>query len=413
MNYYSILEAYGISKNDIKRYHFLSEENESLLFVELIPNQCFCPYCSQSFTKIKEYKTKTIKVLPINDKTTYIEYRLPRYYCKVCNKTYTHQLESVEKSISSSVIKKIIEDFSDIISFSKIASNYNLSTTQVIDIFDKYCPNLRSNISEAICIDEFSNTRKSHDKYACILVDFTTHKIIDIIKNRTLPYLRSYFTKQPLSLRDKVKYIVTDMYDGYITIAKEFFHNATIAIDPFHYMKYFTDAVQTIRRNLSKSHPFLHDISWMNSNWRILTINPDNLPSSLMILPSGESISYRDRIIKFVKQDPDLNYAYWLLQNFYVTTKKLTYEGAISFIPFTINNMLNSTSYELQQCGLTWLNYQEYIINSFIRYNNTRLSNGPIEGVNSRIKTLKKVYCGYRNKQRFYERVILIINSKR
>ena len=59
MNYYSILEAYGISKNDIKRYHFLSEENESLLFVELIPNQCFCPYCSQSFTKIKEYKTKT------------------------------------------------------------------------------------------------------------------------------------------------------------------------------------------------------------------------------------------------------------------------------------------------------------------------------------------------------------------
>ena len=75
--------------------------------------------------------------------------------------------------------------------------------------------------------------------------------------------------------------------------------------------------------------------------------------------------------------------------------------------------MLNSTSYELQQCGLTWLNYQEYIINSFIKYNNTRLSNGPIEGVNSRIKTLKKVYCGYRNKQRFYERVILIINSKR
>ena len=46
MNYYNILNAYGIRKIDIKSFHLLSEENECLLFVDLLPNQKFCPYCN-------------------------------------------------------------------------------------------------------------------------------------------------------------------------------------------------------------------------------------------------------------------------------------------------------------------------------------------------------------------------------
>ena len=167
-----------------------------------------------------------------------------------------------------------------------------------------------------------------------------------------------------------------------------------------------------ISKIFDKSKPNLIDASWMGKHWRLLTTNPDNIPNEKMILPSGMTISYRDRIIKFVRQDNELNYAYWLLQNFYTTYKKLNYESATTFIEMIINNMLSSSSYELQQCGLTWLNYKEYIINSFIEYNGVRLSNGPIEGINSRIKTLKKIYCGYRDKTRFYNRVILIINKK-
>lgn len=202
------------------------------------------------------------------------------------------------------------------------------------------------------------------------------------------------------------------MYDGYITIAHEFFRNAIIAIDPFHYMKYFTDAIQCIRRKLCESNQYIFDKSWIGKHWRLLTTNPDNLPKGNMTLPSGEAISYQDRIIRFVNQDKHLAYAYWLLQDFYLTSKKLTYERAISYIDMIIKNMISSTSNELQECGYTWLHYQEFITNSFIKYNGVRLSNGPIEGVNSRIKTLKKIYCGYRDKQRFYNRVILIINKK-
>jgi len=414
MNYYSILEGLGLKKEQIKRYYQLIEENTIYFEVELIANQRKCPYCHSENAIIKEYKTKSIKFLSIGKNNTIVDYKLPRYKCKSCLKTYTHNLDnSTDKTISNEVIKKLINEFSDITTFSNIGKRYGISTTKIIEIFDKYCPNLRYKIDEVLCLDEFSNIRKSNNKYACILIDFKTHKIIDIIQNRTLPYLRQYFSKQPLKLREKVKYIVTDMYDGYITIAKEYFHNAVIAIDPFHYMSYFTNAIQNIRRRILDSGGFFYDKSWISSHWRLLSTNPDNFPKETMILPSGQSISYYDRVIKFVKQNNELAYSFFFLQDFFITSKNLSFDKAKSFITMVINNMLSSISIELVECGKTWFHYKDFIINSFIKYNNFRLSNGHIEGINSRIKTLKKIYCGYRNELRFYNRIILIINKKR
>lgn len=119
-----------------------------------------------------------------------------------------------------------------------------------LNIFDETCPNLKAPFSEAICIDEFSNIRNSEFKFACVIIDFYTHKIIDILPSRTTPYLDEYFSKLPLKTRQKVKYVITDIYDGYISAIKKWLPNATIVINPFHYMEYLTEAVQSIIRIL-------------------------------------------------------------------------------------------------------------------------------------------------------------------
>ena len=76
------------------------------------------------------------------------------------------------------------------------------------------------------------------------------------------------------------------------------------------------------------------------------------------------------------------------------------------------NSVIQSGIPELIQCAYTWQIYESYIINSFIKIDGKRLSNGPVEGLNSRVKTLKKIYNGYKNKERFYKRIILIVNKK-
>ena len=77
----------------------------------------------------------------------------------------------------------------------------------------------------------------------------------------------------------------------------------------------------------------------------------------------------------------------------------------------TICRMEQSGIQELQECASTRKHYKEYIKNSFKKYQGVLVTNGPIEGINSRIKSYKKLICGYKNYDRFYERIIYIINS--
>lgn len=132
-----------------------------------------------------------------------------------------------------------------------------------------------------------------------------------------------------------------------------------------------------------------------------------------MTLKSGMTISYHNRFMRFVKQDQQLCYAYLKIQTIYLELKHLTFEKAPSYFESIIKSLLNSTSPEFVSCGNTWNHYKQYIINSFIKYKGKRLSNGTIEGTNKRVKEFKNVMSGYRNRDRFYKRIILIQNTKK
>ena len=53
----------------------------------------------------------------------------------------------------------------------------------------------------------------------------------------------------------------------------------------------------------------------------------------------------------------------------------------------------------------------DVIINSFDTFDNRRISNGPVESVNSRIKLIKTSGNGYSNFERFRKRVLYSLNS--
>lgn len=406
---------HGIDYTNCSQFEVIDDDNETLIFLKIKPSQRICIHCKNSGSNIKEYKTKTIHSLSTGKNKTTITFSLPRYICNSCHKTYTHSLNAfAPDSISNLVRLKILDDFSEIITFKSIAKKYNISITKVINLFDEICPNLKIPFTQAICIDEFSNIRNSDFKFACLIVDFISHKIIDIIPSRTTPYLDQYFNDLSLKTRLNVKYIITDMYDGYISASKRWFPNAIIAIDPFHYMECLSDAVQSIRRRiLDDDSIFLFDKSWMSSHWRLLTTNLKNFPQENMTLKSGMTISYYDRVKRFCSQNNELYYAFLFIQGVYYVLNKLSFDKAYKYFDGVIKTLLNSTIPEFVKCGFTWSHYKEFIVNSFIVFNGKRLSNGPIEGTNKRVKDLKHIMSGYRNSARFYKRFIYIQNRKK
>ncbi|WP_330683337.1 transposase [Peptostreptococcus porci] len=55
--------------------------------------------------------------------------------------------------------------------------------------------------------------------------------MIDLVSDRRKFNLKEYFSSYPLKVREKVRYITTDIYAPYIDIAREMFPNAKIVLD--------------------------------------------------------------------------------------------------------------------------------------------------------------------------------------
>lgn len=413
MTNFNILRYLGIKVKDIATYNDIAEDDYVFCEIKLIANQKECPYCHIANSKIKDYKIKKSKFKIQRDNVS-LELRIPRYFCPNCRRTYMHMIEDIiDHSLPVETINSMIIDFSEMLTFENIARKYSTSITNVINIFDEKCPNLRAEIGEALCIDEFKNTNDEFTKYACILVDFKSHKIIDILPSRRIEFLEEYFKKQPKKLLNKVKFIVTDMYDGYIRIARKFFKNATIIIDAFHYLEYFSKAIQLIRLEMNDQNKEYNDMNRINKNRKLLTEDYSLADKIRWVDDFGVVRTAKDRIIQFCKQYKNLEYAYFLYQDFLFLSKRTSPNEGHELIKEFIEKMDSSGIFQLQDVSRTWAHYYEYIGNSFMKYKGKRLTNGPIEGINSRVKTLKKICCGYRNMKRFFNRIILIVNKKR
>jgi len=66
-----------------------------------------------------------------------------------------------------------------------------------------------------MCIDEIYTAWISSYKYACVLLDFKTNQIVDIIPTRHKNYLRYYFGTLNRNAVKNVKYVIMDMYEPY------------------------------------------------------------------------------------------------------------------------------------------------------------------------------------------------------
>ena len=65
-----------------------------------------------------------------------------------------------------------------------------------------------------------------------------TKQLIDVIENRQLAFLERYFSRFSLSVRERVKYIVCDMYAPYFSLVKKLFPMAQIILDRFHIIQH-------------------------------------------------------------------------------------------------------------------------------------------------------------------------------
>ncbi len=197
-----------------------------------------CRKCGCVVHKIKDYRERSVKTFINYDYPVLLKYRQRRLICD-CGKTTNENNSIVTKScrISNYLKLEIIKQCQYKHSFKTIAKQLNVDIMTVINTFMDHFTFERKELTEVICVDEFSANINQENKYACIIGDPVSKEIIDILPSRHQHYLEGYLIKIPRKERLRVKIVNIDMWEPYKVVFLNYCWNAKIAVDPFHWIK--------------------------------------------------------------------------------------------------------------------------------------------------------------------------------
>ena len=379
-----------------------------------------CPYCNEYTSSIHDrLKPIELKYLKLFEQDTRILIIKKRFICHKCNKKFTEEvdLNNHGKNISNKLEQKILKDLLNYnLSISGIAKENDLSPGTVRSIFKNAMSDYPTNIinlPRVISFDEFK-ADTNRGKYAFVLNDLIHKKCLDILPSRKKEYLLSYFTF--CNNRYSVEYIVSDMYEPYLLVQKAMFPNAKYVVDRFHYTRYIMDALDKVRirlqknfgynsreyrmlknkKNVSLLRKYSNDIDWWNytkryQNKHVVEILKFDLREALLSI------------------DAELHNAYMLKEMFLDLINHSNYEHANEELKKWIELVYDYDIPEMTEAANTIENWLPYIVNSFI---DKRFSNGFTEGLNNKIKVIKRVGFGYKNFDFFRLRILYIMNGK-
>ena len=417
MNFNTFLLRLGFKPDNFKNGQIDPIQfNDGYIYeAEQIVDKRICPYCSSSDVYINDYRYREYRCTENDNVIDILRVKRPRFKCQKCGKTFTPKLEGIDRysTISNQTKQFIYNDFTKHLTFKQIADQYDLTSNRVTQIFDekiKFVP--RREMPRVLCIDEIRFSEDIDQHFVCVLSDFEGKEIVDLIRNRQIPYLREYFSAISLKERENTKVFISDMYDGYATICRQYFPKAIHIVDLFHVVTQLTNAVNRIRTRVmnTKAHKGSMEYNFMKSHWKYFLCRRSRIPSKYYISKkTGETIFYGDLIFKCIQLDMSLWSAYECLQELFKYSETSTYEEALRFVE-RIRNKLEITNDELLKSVVRTYNKWRYeIANGFNkRQSGIHYTNAIAEGLNNQLKTIIKSSYGYRNFERFRKRAMLM-----
>lgn len=408
-----IIEEIQVTKND-KNLSF---------YIKLKRSSHDCLDCGSSELTTHDYRMKSIRHSISTASDCHIIYKARRYKCKVCRNVFyeLNPLSNKGDQTSTYTILSVLEELRKHTStFTSVAQHYNLTKQTVINIFDDYVDCKRKRLPEIISIDEFYTAKISSTKYACLIFDFLKKEIVEVYPTRHFYYLSNRFTEFSEEERLNVKAVIIDMWDSYKTIAKYYLKNAIVAVDSFHVIKHLNEAIIKIRlivmnkynkkTNKLESNDMYY---YMLKKFHYFFVkNFEDIYSGDIKIPKIHAKWRKDEILKYLLSiDDNLRYAYRLKEKYREFNLTADYDTCEEEFVMLINEFLDSHLIEFREFGRLLTRWKTEIKNSFKRIGGRRLSNGAIEGVNSRIKTIIKNANGYSNFFRLRNKIMFSINK--
>lgn len=236
----------------------------------------------------------------------------------------------------------------------------------------------------AIGIDEVS--RRKGQVYLTVVYDLERRVLLWVGDDRTEEAVRPFFTKEMGKRRCQTLQVVCmDMWAAYAKLVRDHAVNAQILFDRFHIVKHLNETVDAVRRELWRQLTTKQRVGFKGTRWLLLK-NPWNL-----------SNSQQERLSTLVRWNSPLVRAWYLKESFQLFwSYKQPWRAEQHLLKWT-NSAMRSRLEPFQK----FVGMLRSHLDGVLAWTKTRLSNGAVEGMNNKIKSISHRSFGFRTAENF------------
>ena len=344
---------------------------------------------------------RRFRSLPIGRKPVWIVMGIQRVLCLTCGLLRQVKVGFTDPRRSyTKAFERYALDLSRHMTILDVARHLGVSWDVIKEIQKKYLKRhyLRPKLKalKLIAIDEITIGR-GH-QYLTIVLDLKSGAVVFVGEGKGSEALLPFWKRLKCS-RAKIQAVAMDMSPAYISAAKENLPEASIVFDHFHVVKMFNDKLDKLRRKLYRdADTALQKRVLKGTRWLLL-----KSPTKL-----DESRDEQQRLKEALELNQPLAIAYYLKEDLRQLWLQDNKTEAETFLDDWISQADSSEVSMLTKFATTLSDHRK----GLLAYYDFPISNGPLEGTNNKIKTMKRQAYGFRDREFFKLKIMAIHETK-
>lgn len=377
-----------------------------ILGVELSEKASICKCCGLRSDKLHQNHRKIIKDLDWGEQAVFLEINRRQFNCEKCQKPFSEELEFVKsrrrytKRLAAQTIEEVLAD--DIRSVAKKGRVTEKEIERMIKDASADLSKIKPIGLKRLGIDEIALI-KGQGKYCAVLTDIDHSKLLAIVEGRTKEEIKKVLIGWGSEILEGIEEVSIDLWKGYKSLAKEIIPNAQVVADRFHVMAQINQELDEERKKEKrKIQSEIKQAKTPEEKAVRKTILVGITDSKYAILKNEKDLSneQKDKLAQVREVSSRLATMHKLKEDFRkIFEKKENWaEGLLGLGKW------------LSEAQKYFVNSQATIYRWFdeiLAYFDNRTTSGVVEGINNKLKLIKRSAYGFTNFENFRNRCLL------
>lgn len=365
-----------------------------------------CPRCGTKSQKLHQNHRHIVKDLPFGDRPVFLEINRRQFKCEICKKPFSENLDFVRKKrtytkrLAQKTIQEVLEN-----DIHTVASK-GIVTTEEIEGMLKDASEQLSNSKplklKRLGIDEIALV-KGKGNYCAVLIDLDTSKLIAILSGRTQEIIKETLIGWGTEVLEQIEEVSIDFCIGYKNLVIELMPEAQVVADRFHVMVQINKELDTQRKKEKRNTQELIKKARTSKEKLKQEQILEGLNKSKYVLLKNESDlneEQKNKLIQVKAVSPSLKLMHELKEKLRrVFNKTNDWYPAV----FKLGIWLSKAKKYFPNSNNTFIRWFDEIV----AYFDNRTTSGAVEGINNKLKLIKRSAYGFRNFNNFRVRCLL------